>query len=141
MADDNVELVKQAYAAVNRRDFDAFLTFLDDDLEWLEPGPPGGPPMTFTKDRVATELLPGFTMFMPDIQIETETFVGSGDHVAMAGRFYGHDPTGAEHAIPVANFLTLRDGKVVRMRSFVDTATFLHATGWKFEPPEGFSFG
>ncbi|MGH7898876.1 MAG: nuclear transport factor 2 family protein [Candidatus Binatia bacterium] len=138
MSRENVDLVKSIYDAVNRRNFDAVLERLDDRLEWIEPGPPGMPTMVFTKERVATELFPVFTLFMPDIQMVMDGFFDAGDDVIATGRFVGHDAQGAEHAIAVANFWRVGDGRVVRMQSYVDTAAFLLATGWTLQPPATF---
>jgi hypothetical protein len=54
-----------------------------------------------------------------------EEFVGSGDAVAVVGRYTGIGKvTGKTLDVPVVHVWDIRDGKLTRFRQFIDTVKF-----------------
>ena len=116
MSHDNVEIVRRAYAAFNRRDFDTALEAVDPNIEWHQ--------ITQFPDRAvyrgreemrqrfwSEQLVEQFG----DFRIEVEEFIDAGDHVVMIGQVIGHgSASGLDFRLRVVNVLELRDGRVIR---------------------------
>ena len=116
MSQENIEVIRGAYAAFNRRDLDAVLEAVDPDIEWHQ--------ITQFPDRavyrgheefrnrfITEQLIEQFG----DFRIDVEEFVDAGDHVVMIGHIVAHgSASGVPIRLRVVNFLTLRDGRIVR---------------------------
>jgi ketosteroid isomerase-like protein len=116
MPSENVEIVRQAYEAFNRHDFETALEAAHPDVEWHQ--------ITQFPDRAVyrgrqdmrdrfwnQQLVEQFG----DIAIEVDELVDAGDHVVMIGHVVGHGAeSGLEFRLRVVNVLELRDGMVVR---------------------------
>jgi uncharacterized protein len=116
MSQDNVEIIRRAYAAFNRHDWDAVLEAADPNIEWHQ--------ITQFPDRNVyrgreemrnrfwnQQLVEQFG----DFRIEVEEFVDAGDHVVMLGHIVAHgSASGAPISVRVVNVLEMRDGKVIR---------------------------
>ena len=116
MSQENVEIVRRAYAAFNRRDFDALLEFWDPDVEWHQitqfpdravyRGPEE------IRDRFLTQQL---VEQFGDFRIDVEEFVDAGDHVVMIGHILAHgSASGVPIRLRVVNILEMRNGKLIR---------------------------
>jgi ketosteroid isomerase-like protein len=129
MSEENVELIRAAYAAVSRGDWDAAFRTLDPDLEWL-PGPraPVRGPIrgveqvrAFIEDQRET---------VGHWAIEAEDFYESGDQVVVfvrnTVRPHGTD---AEFELRIAHLWDLRDGRPVRCQVFPERDKALEAAG------------
>jgi steroid delta-isomerase-like uncharacterized protein len=87
------------------------------------------------------QFLEGWATAFPDSQVETTLliagdqgaaieFVGRGTHTGpLAGPAGDIPPTGRTVDVPFAQVLELRDGKIVRLRLYFDTATLLQQLG------------
>ncbi len=116
MSQENVEIVRRAYAAFNRRDFDAALDALDPDVEWHQ--------ITQFPDRAVyrgrEEMRDRFwnkqlVEQFGDFRIDVEELVDAGDHVVMIGHIVAHgSASGVPIRLRVVNVLEMRDGKLVR---------------------------
>jgi uncharacterized protein len=116
MSQENVEILKRAYAAFNRHDFDAALEAVDPDVEWHQ--------ITQFPDRAVyrgredmrdrfwnQQLVEQFE----DFRIDVEEFVDAGDHVVMIGHIVAHgSASGVPIRLRVVNVLEMRDGKLIR---------------------------
>jgi ketosteroid isomerase-like protein len=126
MSHENVELARQAYDALNRRDFDAFLALMDADVEALprvvaiEGGYHGHEGIRRWWEHLVDSL--------PDIVIETVAVRDLGDLTLAAVRIRGH---GAGSDTPLAETLwTLaewRHGKCVWWANYGTEAEALQA--------------
>jgi ketosteroid isomerase-like protein len=116
MSQENVEILRRAYAAFNRHDWDAALDALDPNVEWHQ--------ITQFPDRAVyrgrDEMRDRFwnqqlVEQFGDFKIEVEEFVDAGDHVVMLGHIVGHgNASGAPIRLRVVNVLEMRDGKAIR---------------------------
>ena len=116
MSQENVEILRRAYAAFNRHDWDGALDALDPNVEWHQ--------ITQFPDRAVyrgrdemrdrfwnQQLIEQFG----DFKIEVEEFVDAGDHVVMLGHIVGHgNASGAPIRLRVVNVLEMRDGRAIR---------------------------
>jgi uncharacterized protein len=116
MSQENVEIVRRAYEAFNRHDWDATLEAVDPDIEWNQitqfPDRAVYRGRKEMRDRFWNEQL---VEQFGDFRIEVEEFVDAGDHVVMLGYIVAHgSASGVPIRLRVVNVLEIRNGKVVR---------------------------
>ncbi len=119
-------VVREAYAALERRDFAVLLALLDPGVELYNPYLPGGG--TFAGHdgvtRYLNELLAGFEQH----RLEVEELVAADERVVAAVRqtvrARGSD---ADIVLRNAHVWTLSDGQVVRIETYLDLAAALRA--------------
>jgi uncharacterized protein (TIGR02246 family) len=127
MSEENVRLVERAIAAINARDIDAYLACCTENVELLQP-------MVGSQYFGADGIRQFFTDIEdigPDFRIEVQRVQAIGDSNAIAfvrvsatGRASGI-ATGAESA----NVYDLAEGKIRRIRIFLDRGEALKAVG------------
>jgi steroid delta-isomerase-like uncharacterized protein len=130
---ENLQLVEQMIAAVNARDLDRYSQRIDKSYigeSELLPGPIRGPEGA----RQGLEmLLKGF----PDLRIEVEQILASGDHVVtrarltgtQKGNYAGIPPTNKSVSWRGCNVVEIRNAKVVRGRIYADNVSLLQQIG------------
>jgi ketosteroid isomerase-like protein len=116
MSQSNMEAVRHAYEAFNRRDFDALLQVVDPDVEWHQftqfPDRATYSGSEELRDRFLKQQL--FEQF-GDFRIDIEELVDAGDHIVMIGHIVAHgSASGVPIRLRVVNILEMRDGKVIR---------------------------
>ncbi len=128
----NVDVVQRSYEAFGRGDIPALLDLLTDDVEWTLQGPSR---ITFAGPHRGREGVAEFFSLLEETiefqQFEPREFVAQGDTVVVVG--YERNlikPTGRTFEQEWAHVYTLRDGKIIKHRSFEDTAAYVAA----FEP-------
>ena len=131
--DNNIKIAEQQIAALNAHDIDRYLQRVDSsyvgESETL-PGPVHGPEGA----RQALNML--FTGF-PDLRIEIEQLLASGNHVIARlrmtgthkGNFAGIAPTNKSVSWQSCSVVELRDGKAIRNRVYADNASLLRQLG------------
>ena len=125
MSDQNVALAQSMYDAFGRGDVPGVLGGMDENIEWFEAEglPYGG--VYHSPQEVAENV---FARVVEDIEgftVTPEEFYTDGDEVVVLGHYRGKGAeTGKELDLPFTHAMTVRDGKVTRMRQFVDAATF-----------------
>ena len=132
MSQENVEIVKQAGEAFNRHDAEALAAMSDDDLEFvsaLAAVETGG--IAYRGPSAWGRYFARMDEMWDDWRIkDLEVFDADGDRVAAAFRIVG---TGKASGAPVDHRIGLayrfRDGKLWRMRSYLDPADALEAAG------------
>jgi ketosteroid isomerase-like protein len=125
----NVEIVRRAVAALNRRDFPAAFELIhpEAELDWsrrlLDPAVLRG-------HEGAEQFIEETFEIFGDVKIEEEEIIDLGEEVVMVGvaRFQGRS-SGAEVAARAANVWTVRDGKIVRFQLYQDKESALRAMG------------
>ena len=125
----SIEVVNKIYDAYGRGDLPAILAMLADDVRWETEGPSE---MSFTGIRNGVEETTGFFEGLAkdwsDPQLETSTFISSGDEVAVFGRYKATSrKTGKHINTPIAHYWKIRDGKVARYIGLFDSAASLEA--------------
>jgi ketosteroid isomerase-like protein len=125
MSAQSIELVRGVYEAFGRGDVPGVLGSFDAEIEWHEADglPYGG--VHRGPDAVAGNVFGPITQDIPDFRVAPKEFFDSGDEVVTLGRYLGTgQETGVELDVPFAHAWTVRDGKVVRFRQYVDTVKF-----------------
>lgn len=123
MSQANVDVVRALSRAVETKDLEAAFAlaeqYFDDDLEWVEdPSWPGGG--TYRGIAAVRQLLRERTDSF-DIEQRIEKLIDAGDDVVTFIRWRGRGhSSGAEAEMQVATVSTLRDGKIVRVRFYLD---------------------
>ena len=131
MSQENVEIVRDAAAAFNRGDLDAWLEYWTDDIDYRavegaldDRGPMHG------KDAVRAYLQDWLDMF-DDLTVEPlELIDAAEDQVIAVLRFGGRAKlSGVETDLTYAVVYTIRDGKIARGREYWTKEQALEAAG------------
>ena len=132
MSEENVNLVRQGYDAFNRGDIDTVMGIMAPDIEWQEPDVEGLPDRGthHGSEAVANDVFGSVAEHWDDFQAVAEEFLDAGERVIVLGHFRVRGKaTGRSVDAPYAHVWTLRDGKAVHFRNYMDTATFLRSLG------------
>ena len=136
MAEDNVEIVRRAYEAFNRGDFDSALEFLAPEVEWQMPPNLPDVGVWVGRDQVIARMEEFFEVF-DELQVQVEELIAAGDRVVALVRYKGRgSATGLEieGAGLDSQVWTLRDGKVIRLELHGGTTGALEAAGLEDRP-------
>jgi ketosteroid isomerase-like protein len=126
MSEENVSLVRGLYDAFNRRDFDAVLSVFAENIDWYEAeGMPFGGGYQRGPQAVAENVLGPMTTVIDNLRITMDEVYAGGDEVVTitSGTGTAHE-SGKELRVQVAHAWTVRDGKIVRFRQFIDTVKY-----------------
>jgi ketosteroid isomerase-like protein len=119
----NTDTIRSLYEAVSRGDVPAVLAALDANVEWTEAEgfPYRG---TYTgPDAVLNGVLARLGSEWAPFRVAPSEFIDGGEQVVTLGRYSGmYKATGKSFEADFAHVWTLRDGKVVRFRQYVDSA-------------------
>jgi ketosteroid isomerase-like protein len=130
MSQENVELVRKGYDALREGGIDAALSYIDPQFEMDLPPEIGPEPQVV---RGHEELRRWFEMAMEvleEFRIEPEQFIDAGDQVVVPVRILGRGRTSGIDAVQrVTQVWTIRDGRSVRMDSYIDRESALAAVG------------
>ena len=129
MSQENVEVYKRAVDATNRRDLDALLDEFDPDLEWHSALVGMGTQVYRGKQGVremfrdVDENFTGTVVEFPEVR-------DLGDRVLALGRLRarGHE-SGVQAEGSFNQLVDFKNGKVIRIRSFLDRQEALEAAG------------
>ncbi|MFN8216784.1 MAG: nuclear transport factor 2 family protein [Solirubrobacterales bacterium] len=125
MSEQNVDLVKSAYAAFAEGDVPTVLGIFADDIEWHEAEgmPYGG--VHRGGEAVVQNVFGPISQDVDGFAVTPEEFMASGDKVAAVVRYTGTGrATGKPLDLPVVHVWDIQDGKAARFRQFVDTVKF-----------------
>jgi hypothetical protein len=119
---ENVQIVKDAYAAFGRGDIQGLLALLAEDIEWISPGgglPPGG---AYRGPAAVADFFRKLSGTVEFSSFEPREFVAEGDRVLVVGfdswRAKVTNRTFEGHWVMA---FTVRNGKVTNVREYVDT--------------------
>lgn len=123
----NLAVVQRSYDAFARGDMEAVLADMDEDIIWEQAQglPHGGTYNGLASVRRAV-FDPLDAEWWDGFSAEPSELVDAGEHVLVLGRYRGRaKATGRRLDVPFAHLWTLREGRAVRFRQFLDTA------GWR----------
>jgi ketosteroid isomerase-like protein len=123
----NVETVRRGYDAFGRGDLEGLLSLFDENIEWVSPGPPDLPTAGTRRGRQqVAEFFAMVNALFEFQRFEPQTFVAQGDRVVVLGSDTARvKATGKVLDSDWAHSFTLRDGKVVAFKEFIDTAALV----------------
>ena len=131
MSQQDIEVVKQTYAAFARGDIETVLAAFDPDIEWVEPeGYFPGARGTHHGVEAVRRIFSVYPTHWDEFAADMEQYIDAGEHVIAIGRARFR-PKGSDtlHSSQLANVWTMRDGKAVRLQVFNDTALIWRALG------------
>ena len=130
MSAENVEIAKRVVDAFNRRDVEGFFKLAVPDFEWF-------PAMAGTVEGGGYRGRDGIEKYLADIgeaweeyRVFAEEFRDLDDRVVMLGRIEGRGR--GSHAwidSPTGTIFDFRDGKMARVRTYLDHDEALRAAG------------
>jgi ketosteroid isomerase-like protein len=130
MSQENVEIVRQTYECVERRNWDRMADLLHPDVE--QHGTVGGVEEGFVA-RGISQVIQSFEKMgeaWDEQRIEPQKFIDAGDQVVVFQREYQRGKrSGVELVVDTAAILDLRDGRIVRIQGYMDPGTALEAVG------------
>ncbi|HEY0079721.1 MAG TPA: nuclear transport factor 2 family protein [Pyrinomonadaceae bacterium] len=126
---ENVQVVQSVYEAFGRGDLPAMLDALAGDVRWVIPGPSEVPYLGERKGHEGVrDFVVQLTSSVEFEQFEVLEFIAHEDKVVVTGRERGRvKATGRTFDNEWAMFYTLRDGKILSMRSYENTGALLEA--------------
>lgn len=121
----NVEVVKNAYAAFQRGDIAAVLASLDPGILWR--GVIGaGPHVPMAGERHGTNEVADFFKSVGEnirfSQFEPRQYLTQSDKVVTLGHYRGTAPSGRSFDSDFVMVFTMRNGKVVEFQEFLDSS-------------------
>jgi uncharacterized protein len=122
-AEENVQIVKDAYAAFGRGDLQGLLALFAEDIEWIIPGE-GGFPLAGTYRGLAgvADFFQKISEMFEMTSLEIREFVAQGDRVLVVGFDRGRvKATNKMHEGHWVMAFTVRNGKVTNVREYLDT--------------------
>ena len=129
MSQENVDRLRRGYEAFARRDLDAALEMMDPNIEAHDA--PEAPDATvhYGPDAVRRDWEQMFALF-EDFTIDIEEVFDAGDELAVFLRLSGRGrESGAEVDARMAHVWTIREGRAIRLRQYLDRTEALEAVG------------
>jgi steroid delta-isomerase-like uncharacterized protein len=128
----NVGLVQSMYAAFGRGDIGAVVEFCAPGVDWEVIGP--ARKLSLFGARRGTTEVEGYFRLADETytftEFSPENFIAGGDTVVALGHYsFTFKHNGRNVATEFAHVFTLRDGKVVKCRAFIDSAQMVEAHG------------
>jgi ketosteroid isomerase-like protein len=129
MSQQNVEVVRAAYAAWNERQLEAAMDLVHPDIEVVQDSAiPGA--ITATGRRAFSAWLESFFETWESFELEPTAIRQVGDRVVVVADIRARGrTTGVPVETQIAHVLTLREGLVARWQSYTNPAEALEAVG------------
>lgn len=125
----NVDVIKQLYRAFSEGDLDTVRGLLDPHVEWIESEgiPYGG--VFYGIEAVFNGVFAKIGAEWDEFTACVDQFIDAGDIVVTLGSDRGtYKATGQKMKAPTASIWTLKNGKVVKFRQYIDTLAVVNAT-------------
>ena len=130
MSEENVEIAKRATDALNQRDVDAYMEFTTSDFEFF-PALAGAVEGGGFRGREGMEAyFEASKDTWEELRLIAEEIRDLGDRVLWLGRAVGRGSgSGVSVTAPVGAIHNFRDGKISRIRAYLDHGEALRAVG------------
>jgi ketosteroid isomerase-like protein len=132
MSQENVESFKRFADANNRRDVEALLAELDPEVEWQSAvlTSLGGEATVHRGHDGVREMLRDLYEAFSEFQVEFSDIRDLGDRVVAIGRWITRgEESGVETTPPLASVVDFKNGKAIRVRSYLDPNEALEFAG------------
>jgi ketosteroid isomerase-like protein len=123
MSRENVEMTRGGLEAYNRRDVEELLEDLDPEVEWHPALPKllGGDATVYRGHEGVREFFRDTDDVLDEIHVEYSEIRDLGDRVLVIGHLHARGKaSAAETDSPVATVSDVRDGKVIRIQTYLD---------------------
>jgi ketosteroid isomerase-like protein len=132
MSQENVEAFKRFADANNRRDVEALLAELDAEVEWESAilGALGGEATVHRGHAGVRAMLRDLYEAFSEFQVDFTDIRDLGDRVVAIGRWVTRGgESGIETTPPLASVVDFKNGKAIRVRSYLDPQDALEDAG------------
>jgi uncharacterized protein len=130
MAQENVEIVRSAYAALAEQGVEAVLAFADPEFEATTPPSLASEPDTYRGHDGVRRYFGSFGDAMEGVYFEGEEFTSVGDKVLVDTKLHARGrTTGIETEQQAFLVWTLREGLVTGLETFAEQGQALEAAG------------
>jgi ketosteroid isomerase-like protein len=131
MSQENVEIVRRAYDALNRGDFDGALADASPDFEYVASGIITGAGGVYRgPEEFRRAFIEWFWAEFDEPRMEVREVTEAGDQVLVSAINRGRGrQSGVETSWQIWQLWTVRDGRIVRGRGFASKAEALKAVG------------
>jgi ketosteroid isomerase-like protein len=130
MSQENVEIVREVFKDFNSEDIGRIVAAVHPELEVVIPPEVSAEPDTYLGPEGIRRYFQSFQDVMDEIRFEPEGLWDAGDSVVVSLRVTAK---GRQTAIPVeqrsAGVWSIRDGQIIRVRSYASLAEALQAVG------------
>ena len=125
----NIQTVKDFFAAIGRGDREALLALVAEDIEWIIPGEDWPLAGTHRGHAELAALLQKASEEVETTYPEPPEFVAQGDRVLVVGVATGKiKATNKPFKDDWVFDITVRDGKVTKIREYIDTQALARAS-------------
>jgi ketosteroid isomerase-like protein len=125
----NVQIVKDFFAAIGRGDKEGLLALVAEDIEWIIPGENWPLAGTHRGHAGLADVLQKANETVETSYPESPEFIAQGDRVVAVGFATGRikttNKTFEDHFVFA---ITLRDGKLAKIREYIDTQALARAS-------------
>jgi len=126
---ENVQIVKDAFAAISRGDLQGLLALVSEDIEWIIPGKNWPLAGTHRGHTGLASLLQKASKEVETSYPKPPEFVAQGDRVLVVGVATGKiKATNKPFKDDWVFDITVRDGKVKHIREYIDTQALARAS-------------
>ena len=130
MSQENIEVFKRGWDAGERRDVEGLLAVLDVEVEWHAALPMLGGDAVYRGHDGVRAFLSEVWDVLGDTSFEFPDIRDVGDQVVALGRFSGRgEASGVATEARFAYVVDVKNGKVIRVRSYLDHREALEAAG------------
>jgi ketosteroid isomerase-like protein len=131
MSQENVEACRRAFDALGtRRDTEAGLRYIDPEVELRSAIVGGAEGNTYRGHEGVRRWMAESDATWAELRLEAEEYRDLGDDVLMIGRLVARGrESGVEIESPIAWLSTVRAGRIVRSRGYLDPREALDAAG------------
>jgi len=136
----NKEIVRQLYKAIDEQNFDTLLEHSASDAVCHIPGVPEAVPL-----KAATDVIKSYYEAFPDSTHDIKAVIAEGDIVAVrftqvsthTGDFEGIPPTGKKISVECQHMFRLANGKIAEAWMVEDNLGMMMQLGMELKPKEG----
>jgi ketosteroid isomerase-like protein len=130
MSQENVEIGREVLNAANRRDTEAMLPYVDPEGELHSAIIGGAEGNTYHGHEGVRQWMAESDAVFEELRMEAEEWRDLGDDVLLIGRVHARGrESGVEIDSAIAWLYTLRDGKIVLARGYLDVQQALEVAG------------
>ena len=120
---ENKRIIAEAFDGLSRADARAFIDSMDDDISWIIMGQSRLSHRYDGKAAIQEELVPAlFANFATDYRNFAEEIIAEGDRVVVLARGEVKTVRGEDYNNDYCFVMRMRDGKIVELREYCDTA-------------------
>jgi ketosteroid isomerase-like protein len=131
MSEENIEVVRTAIDAFNRKDLAATIRSFDPEIEWVPGGPAAVERAVYRSREEVSDAFAATWETWERFHLEQHELRDLGETVVWLGRarMRGSDASHVEFEQEFAIHLSVRDGKIARIQGFLTRREALEAAG------------